>query len=450
MFSRVVRIQLIAFAVVTVVTLLYVAVNYVRIPQMLGFERYPLTLSLPEAAGLYPSARVTYRGVDVGQVQRLDLADRGIDVELRIDDHVDIPADVVAEVQSVSAIGEQYVNLVPQSEAGPYLAAGGVIPADRAKLPVGTSQLLDSANALIDSVPRDSLATSVDEFYQAFNGVGDDLGRLIDASTAFLGEADANLGPTLQLVHDLERVLGTQQDIGPAVRSWAADMAAFTGQLADSDPQLRGIVEQGQGTAQQIDGLFDDLRPTLPVLLADLATAGRVTTAYLPGIEHILTVLPANIVQMQSIAPEDRLDDEHLEGNIDFKLTSANAPPVCTDGFTDANRHRHSSDVAPAPLPTGHCKVPHDDPRVVRGARNFPCPDNPNRRAATAVECGLIFDRVGVPGAPAQPESVTANYDPGTGRVMTPGGDFFRLADLARNSADPRTWQDLLLATVQP
>lgn len=69
-----------------------------------------------------------------------------------------------------------------------------------------------------------------------------------------------------------------------------------------------------------------------------------------------------------------------------------------------------------APPTDSWCKIGKDDPRIVCGARNLPCPNAPGRRGATAKECGLTFDRVTVPGAPAQPRSITF-YDPASGRL---------------------------------
>ena len=39
-----------------------------------------------------------------------------------------IPADLEAEVRSVSAVGEQYVDLRPRTDSGPYLQNGAVKP----------------------------------------------------------------------------------------------------------------------------------------------------------------------------------------------------------------------------------------------------------------------------------------------------------------------------------
>src|SRR3981081_814632 len=88
-------------------------------------------MQLPETGGLYPRGNVTYRGAQVGTVDSVHLTDSGVAAVLSLDSKVTIPADVKAEVHSVSAVGAQFVQLVPRSGTGPALKDGEGIPQDR-------------------------------------------------------------------------------------------------------------------------------------------------------------------------------------------------------------------------------------------------------------------------------------------------------------------------------
>src|SRR3546814_500315 len=128
------------------------AASYVRIPELLGIGRYEVTVSLPATGGLYPKSLVTYRGQDVGTVTRLTLREGGaIDAVLSIDEGVDIPEDARVEVRSASAIGEQYINFVPEGDGARTLRDGDRIEAGAASLPVSTGVLLESVNDLFTS-----------------------------------------------------------------------------------------------------------------------------------------------------------------------------------------------------------------------------------------------------------------------------------------------------------
>lgn len=106
------RIKLIAFALLTVVGLSYVAVRYVHVGDSLS-GTYTVYADLPATGGLFANAPVSYRGVPVGRIRGVELHGDGVRAELRIDGGIRIPADLRAVVAHRSAVGEQYLDLRP-------------------------------------------------------------------------------------------------------------------------------------------------------------------------------------------------------------------------------------------------------------------------------------------------------------------------------------------------
>ena len=74
-------------------------------------------MQLPEAGGLYERGNVTYRGTEVGQVKSVHLTDSGVEAVLSLRSDVKIPSNLDAEVHSQSAVGEQYLALLPRTDA---------------------------------------------------------------------------------------------------------------------------------------------------------------------------------------------------------------------------------------------------------------------------------------------------------------------------------------------
>lgn len=110
-----IKIQLAIFTAVAVIAGSVMIFGYIRLPAMLGIGHYTVTMQLSQAAGLYDSANVTYRGTEVGRVTAVRLAEDGVVAELTLRSNIPIPSDLEAEVHSTSAIGEQYVALLPRS-----------------------------------------------------------------------------------------------------------------------------------------------------------------------------------------------------------------------------------------------------------------------------------------------------------------------------------------------
>ena len=127
MLTRFVRNQLIIFTIASIVGVAVMVFAYMQVPTLLGVGRITVKLELPAAGGLYRFGNVTYRGVQIGKVTDVKLTENGAEATLSLDTSPKIPADLQAEVRSVSAVGEQYVDLRPRTDSGPYLQDGSVI-----------------------------------------------------------------------------------------------------------------------------------------------------------------------------------------------------------------------------------------------------------------------------------------------------------------------------------
>ncbi|MFC8383594.1 MCE family protein [Nocardia sp. NPDC057272] len=382
LLSRLVRYQLIAFAVITVVAVAWIGMKYLRVPAMLGIGRHTVELVLPSGGGLYEKSNVTYRGIQVGVVDNLRVDDGSVVVTMFLDGAVDIPKhDIVAEVHSRSAIGEQYIELLPQTDPGPYLQDGDTIVGGR--LPTPTAELIDTLDLALADVPRDDLRALIDESGTAFRNRGNDLQQIIDGTGAFIDEGLANIGPTRALIDGAGPLLDTQVASSESIRAWSGYLGSITRTVADRDGSLRSLIDNGGPAGEAGAALFTEIAPTLPRALANLHSIADVLRIYNLSVEQILVIYPAVAAAIQSVAA----GSEPSMGNLDFNL-NLNVPPPCTTGFLPPDQRRSPVDSAPIPLQTpAFCAVPQDDPTVARGARNLPCTENPGRRAPTVEQC---------------------------------------------------------------
>jgi phospholipid/cholesterol/gamma-HCH transport system substrate-binding protein len=136
MLDRLTRLQLSIFAVVTVVCVGAISAFYLHLPAAVGIGAYHITAEFKAGGGLYQNANVTYRGIAVGRVDSVALNPSGVTAEMRLNSGTAIPSNVTATVKSVSAIGEQYIDLVPPDHpASAKLRNGSRI--DRANTRIG-------------------------------------------------------------------------------------------------------------------------------------------------------------------------------------------------------------------------------------------------------------------------------------------------------------------------
>ncbi|QZY47038.1 MCE family protein [Mycolicibacterium austroafricanum] len=473
--NRRVKLQLAFFAIVTLVSGTLMAALIMHVPsRFFGIGEYTVTVNLSEAAGLYKNANVTYRGTEVGRVQDMEVTPSGVNAVLALDSDIPIPADLQAQVHSTNAVGEQYVELVPNSGDGPALKNADVIPLDRTVVPPDINALLTATNRGLQAIPNDNLRTAIDEAYTAVGGLGPELSRIVDGTTNLAADARANLDSLTALVDEAKPVLDTQTDTADSIQRWAANIASVTGQLRDQDGDLQGVLNQGPAAVEEARALIDRVKPTVPVLLSNLVSVADVAVTYQPNLEQLLVLLPPGIEVLQGAGLANRNTKQDYKGFfLSFNL-NINLPPPCTTGYLPATQQRPPAAVDYPDRIAGdlYCRVPQDSALAVRGARNLPCATRPGKRAATVKECESDGNYVplndgynwkgdpnattsgqavpqpppGAPGStpiPPPPPIAVAEYDPASGTYIGPDGKQYTQANLARD-AKPSTWQDLL------
>lgn len=385
MLTRFVRIQLILFTIASIVGIVAMVLVYMQLPTLLGIGRMTVKLELPRTGGLYQFSNVTYRGVQIGKVTDVRASRSGAVATLSLANSPKIPADLQASVLSVSAVGEQYVDLLPRTDAGPYLHDGSVIAVENTTVPQKVGPMLDQVSALLSSIPKQKLSKLLEESFKGLNGSGDDLGMLLNSASTVAADFDKVSDRARALVDDSRPLLDAQAASSEALRTWARSLAGVTGQVRSDDPQVRSLLTEAPGALDETSRLLTAVKPTLPVLLANLTTVGRIAVTYHASLEQLLVLLPPYIASVQAVGLPRNNPTGFTQG--DFTLTIGD-PPACTVGFLPPSSWRSPSDLSDIDTPDGlYCKLPQDSPIAVRGARNYPCMGQPGKRAPTVEMC---------------------------------------------------------------
>ncbi|ASU80193.1 MCE family protein [Actinopolyspora erythraea] len=364
MLTRKVRVQIAAFLAVALVGVSYAGARYAGLDRLFGPRGYVVTVQLADSGGIFPNAEVTYRGVQVGRVGELELTPRGVEVPLDIEPSTPrIPSDVRAVVANRSVVGEQYVDLLPKNDEGPYLHDGSVIRSENTDTPLPVEDLLANLDSFVESVPEDSLRTVVNELGTAFEGNGGNLQRILDTTGEFTAEAQRHLPQTRKLLSDATTVLGTQNDQASAIKSFSEDLRLVSRQLEKSDGDIRAVLDRGPEAARQVSGVLRRTGPELSGLLANGVPTARALSDNSAGVEQLFVTYPAVSAGGFTVAPGDRSAHFGLALNI-FD------PLPCVYESTE---RRAGNELGAVPLNTdARCEVPEGSPTAVRGAHNAP------------------------------------------------------------------------------
>ena len=246
--------------------------------------------------------------------------------------------------------------LRPTGDGEPYLEDGAVIPQDRTSIPMPVEQMLLNLDRFVGSIDQENLRIVIEELGRAFEGAGEDLGRLIDNGDLLLARAEQSLPETLRLITDGQTVLDTQNASRTAIRAWASDLRLFTDTLVDMDPDLRSIVVSAPDAGEALEGLVEDAGPGLGSLVRNMDILNGVQIPRLDGIRQMLITYPDAVTGGFTVVRERREREPVLESHFGLVL-NAGEPHSCTTGYVATSTTRSQGAVENVDTDAVRCRV---------------------------------------------------------------------------------------------
>lgn len=348
--TRGTRVRLMLFAVLSAIGIVYVAASYLGVVNSVLGRNKTLYVDLPNSGGTYVGSEVDYRGVKIGKVSDMSLTATGVRLKLTLQPNANVPKNSALVVSNLTAIGEQYVNFIPQTDKGGYAGNGYVFKGSASDLPESTDSLLLTLNSFVNSVNPQDLTTAVGELGTMFKDNSDALGTIIDQSSKFLKVAQQHQSSTIQLLNSGGGVLDTQIAHESDLRTFTSGLPTLTAALKNSDANLRTILNTG--ALREADGLVNDLRSTLPAFLKNLVPVTQVVSDRRRALEQTLVVFPPVVSSGFTGTPGDGYG--HLNMQFDYAMSPCSGKGYLPHPWPSANN------LSDLPLYPARC----DDPKA--------------------------------------------------------------------------------------
>jgi phospholipid/cholesterol/gamma-HCH transport system substrate-binding protein len=216
-------------------------------------DKTKLTM-LSDRAGLVmdPGSKVTYNGVQIGRVDKVDEIERDGKpaVKFTLDVYPKylhlIPANVDARIVATTVFGEKYVSMTaPENPLPQRITPSNVIDARSVTTEINT--LFETITSIAEKVDPVKVNLTLSAAAQALSGLGDKFGQSIINGSAALDEVNPRM---------------------PIIRHDIQQLAAVGDTYADASPDLFNFLNNGATTAHTIHAQEKDLD------LALLAAAG--------------------------------------------------------------------------------------------------------------------------------------------------------------------------------
>jgi phospholipid/cholesterol/gamma-HCH transport system substrate-binding protein len=350
--------RMIALAVVIFLGVYYIVFNVMQ--YRVTSQPFPVTVLMPSAGGLYSGADVTYRGVQVGKVSALDLGPTEVSVKLGIDAGQQIPDNGPVRVKELSALGEQYIDLQPQSPSGPDLRSGSVIAASRVILPTPIGTTLVDLNKMLQSVNTQDLQTDETFLASAFIGTGPDLKTIIVTGQRLFNALVAAQPETVNLVVDGQTDLQTLEATDGDLATFTQGLASVTRQLRDSNADVQALIRNSQKAEQQLNPFLAADSTQITALIANLGTDAQVTAEHSQDTQALFALLPVVSQDLASV-----VGNGSVHGELDFNTEDPVCPyiigaliPGPTQAVTSPDLTNNCTAVAPGMLQRGADSIP--------------------------------------------------------------------------------------------
>jgi len=255
---------------------------------------YKVYATFADSGGVFTGQEVTYRGVSVGTVGHMKVVRDGVQIELVIDKKFnDIPREgTKARVMFKSAVGEQFIDLLPDRDSAPYFAPGDMIEKKDTELPVQQEDLLRLLDKVLSGIPPAAIHRLIDTAGEGLGGRGPEL-----------HDALAALDPVTKTLSNRANELNGLAIAGDSVgSSFDATAQNFIGgvqglgtsaaALGRGSNGLAQLLVNGQQYLPDIGGLVADRENQIDDTIAHLAAVTRISYAHLHSLADTVDWLP--------------------------------------------------------------------------------------------------------------------------------------------------------------
>ncbi|HEV2778074.1 MAG TPA: MCE family protein [Actinophytocola sp.] len=285
-----------------------------------------ITAYFSRAVGVYPGSDVQVLGVRVGAVDSVTPRGDRVEVVMTLDSDAPVSAGTRAVIVAPSVVADRHVQLTTLSGAGPKLAHGAVIPAERTATPVELDELYASLNDLLtalgpnganaDGALSDLLSTGAANLRgngAAFNenvrnfaelartlaSSRDDLFGTIDELQTFTGMLARNDERVLEVNGQLAEVWRTlaadREELSAALHSLAGALGEIQAFIRDNRAAIKSNVDKLAETTQVLVDRRAQLAEALdvaPIAVTNLLNAFDPASQTLQGRANLLEYLP--------------------------------------------------------------------------------------------------------------------------------------------------------------
>ena len=268
------------------------------------------------AGGLEPGSIVRYAGIRVGRVAKVNVDPKDatkIVIHFNVEQGTPVKTDSIAKIASVSALGENFLEILPGKPPSPLAQSGATLPS---KEPFGIGDVADMLN---------QLGPQIQDLVANLNGRVTQLKTTLDSTNDLLN--DQNRAHVAASLNNLDGMLAENR---PHIKSAIKNVDDLSARLQPLVDQFQETAKQANATIKRLDDVLKEDQPELHKSLMKLQATLDSANELLSNLNRTTTVNSDNIDELLN---NIRLATENLREFTDTinqrpaSLIRSSAPP---------------------------------------------------------------------------------------------------------------------------
>ncbi|WP_406231313.1 MlaD family protein [Nocardia sp. NBC_01009] len=300
----------------------YLSLGVVRVGWLNEYTE--ATMVLTDSGGLLPRSKVLLSGIEIGTVTSVSHTGTTVSVQFRIDDRYRIPSSSMARIETLSGLGEPYLDFRPASGDGPYLRDGQIVDAAEVTMPISIPQVAQTATRLLNQLDPQAMAAIIQTFTEGLAGTETVVPQLSRATDLLAATLLARSDVIREMLIAFQANANDMAWSGPALTDASGPWAAFGPRVSEVAAAIARVIRKGNVPADYVIDTPETvgLVPFLRQLAERINAIGPDLATMIPLLQPLIP-LATNAVRPLDIGSliTQALETTSPDGTLNLQLT---------------------------------------------------------------------------------------------------------------------------------
>ncbi|WP_327095820.1 MlaD family protein [Nocardia vinacea] len=267
----------------------YLTFGVVRFDPLADYTNASMVLRNSGSLGV--GSPILLTGIPIGRVTSMENTAAGVEVGFRVDKRQQVPTDSTVTIEQLSALGEPYVQFVPNTDGGPYLKDGQRLDTRDIRPPLSIPEVARLVTETMNQLDPQVVGSIVDTLGKSISGTSAVMPELARSGDLLAATIMTRAPKIAELLNGFQLAASDIEWAGPATTIGAPNLVRFGQSLDDLVEAVGRLVTAGGSPEMYLEG--DGLVPFLQRVTEWMDKVGPELKSLIPGLRPLADAVTA-------------------------------------------------------------------------------------------------------------------------------------------------------------